>query len=184
MIYIYVLLCSNFQVSSTTYGASNSYMYMYMLSLSLLFMCYLHYIHVSVSVFEYSSLLRTYPAHDSTSILLVRSANYRKHVESVREWYSTQHHNWQQVDGERSQWWVWEKAREVALTSAKQIQHYLARITSGEYNINLSTRTCVCTHSPIASHCKRKVTKGRCVKLFGVYTCTFAYSCIIYSRWH
>jgi adenylate/nucleoside-diphosphate kinase len=74
---------------------------------------------------------RTYPVHDSTSILLVRSANYRKHVESVREWYSTQHHNWQQVDGERSRWWVWEKTREVALTSARQIQHYLARITSG-----------------------------------------------------
>ena len=79
------------------------------------------------------SLLRTYPVHDSTSILLVRSANYRKHVESVREWYSTQHHNWQQVDGERSRWWVWEKTREVALTSARHIQHYLARITSGEY---------------------------------------------------
>ena len=74
---------------------------------------------------------RTYPAHDSANILLVRSANYHKHVEHVREWYSTQHHNWVQVDGERSQWWVGDGTRNIALTSARQIQHYLARITSG-----------------------------------------------------
>ena len=98
-------------------------MYMYMLDLSISCDTYITCI---------CTLLRTYPAHESTSILLVRSANYCNHVESVREWYSTHHHNWQQVDGERSQWWVWEKAREVALTSAKQIQRYLARITSGE----------------------------------------------------
>jgi adenylate/nucleoside-diphosphate kinase len=75
---------------------------------------------------------RTYPAHDSAGILLVRSEKYRKQVESVRAWYSSQHHNWLLLDRERSQWWVWEEVREMALTSASQIQHYLHRITSGQ----------------------------------------------------
>ena len=83
------------------------------------------------------SIFRSYPVHDSANILLVRSANYHKHIESVREWYSTQHHNWLQVDGERSQWWVWEEAKEKALTSARQIQYYLARITSGTYTCHV-----------------------------------------------
>ena len=94
-----------------------------------------YYIHMYVAIIYHiktcATAPRSYPSHDSANILLVRSANYRKHVESVREWYSGQHHNWTQVDGERSQWWVWEEAREEALTSARHIQHYLARITSG-----------------------------------------------------
>ena len=79
------------------------------------------------------SFCRSYPVHDSANILLVHSANYHKHVESVREWYSTQHHNWLQLDGQRSQWWVWDKTRHITVTSAQQIQNYLVRITSGLY---------------------------------------------------
>ena len=96
---------------------------------------------------------RTYPMHDSAGILLVRSNNYRKHVDSVREWYQTQHHNWLCVDGEKSQWWVWERVRESTLSSARRVQHYLSRITAGEYNytllgsVNLNTLyTCTCSY--------------------------------------
>lgn len=97
-------------------------------------MAYIMNVYTCMYIFVHCHLmspLRTYPVHDSANILLVRSANYRKHVESVREWYSNQHHNWLQVDGERSQWYVWEAVKEKALTSAQHIQHYLARITSG-----------------------------------------------------
>ena len=86
-----------------------------------------------IILFIWCVAFRSYPVHDSTNILLVRLANYRKHVEGVREWYSTQHHNWLLVDGERSQWWVLEKTRQMALMSARQIQQYLARIMDGLY---------------------------------------------------
>ena len=79
------------------------------------------------------SLFREYPVHDSAVILQERSAKYHKHIESVRDWYSNQHHNWFQVNGERSQWWVWQETKKLAVSSARQIQHYLARITSGVY---------------------------------------------------
>ena len=76
-------------------------------------------------------LFRDYPVHDSANILLVRSNKYQKQMERVREWYCTQHHNWLQVNGEHSQWWVWEEVKKLAVTSAHQIQLYLSRITSG-----------------------------------------------------
>ena len=101
-------------------------------------------------VILYETFSRTYPVHDSAAILLVRSGNYRKHVESVKEWYKQQHNNWFSVDGERSQWWVWENVRLCALNSARQIQLYLARITSGTYihvyTYVQCTCTCTCTY--------------------------------------
>ncbi|CAI8010883.1 Adenylate kinase 9 [Geodia barretti] len=80
---------------------------------------------------EKVSIDRDYPVHDSANILLVRSNKYQKQMERVREWYCTQHHNWLQVNGEHSQWWVWEEVKKLAVTSAHQIQLYLSRITSG-----------------------------------------------------
>ena len=74
---------------------------------------------------------RLQPLHDSDSILLVRSSHYRKHVGAVREWYNQEHDNWHVVNGEQSQWWVWNKVRGHALHYALQIQQYLTRITAG-----------------------------------------------------
>ena len=50
----------------------------------------------------------------------------------MRAWYTKEHDNWSSIDGERSQWWVWERVHKKALHSAQQIQQYLARITEGE----------------------------------------------------
>ena len=82
---------------------------------------------------------KPYPLHDSPSIMLIRSGHYRKHVEAVRRWYEEQHDNWHVVDGERNKWYVWSKARTVALHTAQQIQQYLLRVTQGEFACKIDT---------------------------------------------
>ena len=73
-----------------------------------------------------------YPVHDSASIMLIRGGHYRKHLDSVRDWYQQQHDNWCTVDGERNKWFVWTQTSERALQSSRQIQLYLSRVTTGE----------------------------------------------------
>ena len=77
---------------------------------------------------------RTYPLHDSDSILLLKTNNYRKQLEAVKKWYINEYDNWHTVSGEASRWWMWDKTRKYALTSAQQIQQYLSRVSSGENN--------------------------------------------------
>ena len=74
---------------------------------------------------------RTQPLHDSTAILLVRSSHYYKQVEAVKKWYTQEHDNWHTVDGQASKWWVWQTVRGHTLTSACQIQQYMANVNSG-----------------------------------------------------
>ena len=73
-----------------------------------------------------------YPVHDSASIMLIRGGHYRKHLDSVREWYQHQHDNWYGVDGERNKWFIWRQISDRALQTSRQIQLYLSRVTSGE----------------------------------------------------
>eukprot|EP00731_Ephydatia_muelleri_P001087 Em0001g1087a len=61
-----------------------------------------------------TSSSRKHPMHDSPAILLTRSGQYYKHREGIYQWYSQQHDNWNTVDGERSQWWVWNEVRNKA----------------------------------------------------------------------
>eukprot|EP00731_Ephydatia_muelleri_P001091 Em0001g1091a len=75
-----------------------------------------------------TSSSRKHPMHDSPAILLTRSGQYYKHREGIYQWYSQQHDNWNTVDGERSQWWVWNEVRSKALFTAVQIQQYIDRI--------------------------------------------------------
>ena len=51
----------------------------------------------------------------------------------MREWYKEQHRNWVAVDGERSKWWVWNRAAEEGKRSVRKIQTYLQRVTDGKY---------------------------------------------------
>lgn len=74
---------------------------------------------------------RKHPKHDSPAILLIRSGQYHKQRESIYQWYSQQHDNWNTVDGERSQWWVWNEVRSKVLYTAAQIQQYIDRIRKG-----------------------------------------------------
>lgn len=79
-----------------------------------------------------TSSSRKHPMHDSPAILLIRSSQYYKHRPAIHQWYSQQHDNWNTVDGERSQWWVWNEVRSKALYAAMQIQQYIDRIRKGK----------------------------------------------------
>lgn len=102
-----------------------------------------------------------YPLHDSHRIQLIRLSGYHKHIEAVKEWYVKEHDNWYSLDGERSQWFVWEKVRQIALATSQQIQHYLERIGKGQdhkplLNGPYSDLGCVCIINSIFFICYRK----------------------------
>ena len=75
---------------------------------------------------------RTMPIHDSAQILAIKLASWKKEIAGVREYYSDEHDNMKSLDGERSKWWVWNRATEVAKESVQQIQVYLQRIADGK----------------------------------------------------
>ena len=85
------------------------------------------------------ALKKPYPLHNSSSIMLIRSGHYKKHVKDVRSWYQQQHDNWHMVDGERNKWFVWVHVRDKALHTAQQIQQYLLRVTTGEDHFTCHT---------------------------------------------
>ena len=87
---------------------------------------------------------RTQPLHDSPAILAIRSSHYHKNIEAVRNWYRGEHNNHVRVDGGQSVWWVWNKVNGHALNSAQQIQHYLHRITNGNFSLFLLMATSKC----------------------------------------
>ncbi|XP_077977825.1 adenylate kinase 9-like isoform X2 [Glandiceps talaboti] len=74
---------------------------------------------------------RSLPLHDSAQILAIRMAAWQKEISPVREWYKDQHRNWIPISGERSKWWVWQKAGEEGRKSVHQIQTYLQKISDG-----------------------------------------------------
>ena len=80
----------------------------------------------------YFLMFRIYPLHDSHRVQLIRLSSYQKHIGAVKEWYVNEHDNWYSLDGERSQWFVWEKAKQIALATSQHIQHYLERIGKGQ----------------------------------------------------
>ena len=80
-------------------------------------------------------LNRVQPLHDSDSILLLKGKCYQKHLESVKQWYK-EYNNWHSINGEASQWQVWDATRKCALLTAQQIQQYLFKISSGVYDVS------------------------------------------------
>ena len=74
---------------------------------------------------------RPFPLHDSHRIQLIRLNNYRQHIGAVKDWYTNQHDNWYSMDGQRSQWCLWETVKDIALATSQQIQQYLERIGKG-----------------------------------------------------
>ena len=82
-------------------------------------------------------MFRIYPLHDSHRVQLIRLSNYQKHIGAVKDWYVNEHDNWYSLDGERSQWFVWEKAKQIALATSQHIQHYLERIGKGQAHSSL-----------------------------------------------
>lgn len=82
-----------------------------------------------------SLVCRAFPLHDSHRIQLIRLNNFRQHIGAVKEWYINEHDNWYSLDGARSQWFVWEAVKEIALATSQQIQQYLEKIGKGELYI-------------------------------------------------
>lgn len=80
------------------------------------------------------AICRLYPVHDSDSILLVRLKHYIDNIELIKSWYEQEHDNWHEIEAVNSRWKVWNECRKLALFSAKQIQQYLSRISSGRLN--------------------------------------------------
>ncbi|KAI8520846.1 adenylate kinase [Branchiostoma belcheri] len=79
-----------------------------------------------------SSPNRTLPLHDSPQIMAIKLAAWQEQVGGVRKWYQSEHRNWLGVDGERSKWWVWNKAKNESHKSVQQIQTYLKSIGQGK----------------------------------------------------
>ncbi|KAH3738545.1 hypothetical protein DPMN_045182 [Dreissena polymorpha] len=75
---------------------------------------------------------RIQPLHDSAQILAVKLGAYNRNIGVVRQWYETEHMNYRLMDGERSKWWVWNTALDLARESVRQIQTYLQRISDGK----------------------------------------------------
>jgi len=74
---------------------------------------------------------RVLPLHDSAEIFTIKMAAWHNEIEPVRSWYQKEHDNWSTVAGDRSKWWVWNSALEIARKSVVQIQTYLQRISEG-----------------------------------------------------
>ena len=74
---------------------------------------------------------RTYPVHDSHTIISIRLACWKREVEAVREWYKNVQRNWTGIDGTRSKWLVWQTALDEAKRNIQDIQVYLVKIAEG-----------------------------------------------------
>ena len=100
--------------------------------------------------------------HDSAQILAIKLGAWKKEITAVRDWYANENSNLVEVDGERSKWWVWNKALEIGKQSVVQIQAYLQRVSEGECTFSyiftwlaaLSLEMCwfyYCTHQGLSA---------------------------------
>lgn len=69
-----------------------------------------------------NTFYRTYPKHDSAQIVTVKINSFHKNIEEIRKWYNTQHMNYDLIKVEKSKWWVWNEALDIARNSVKTIQ--------------------------------------------------------------
>uniref|UniRef100_A0A8C9DUK7 Adenylate kinase 9 n=2 Tax=Prolemur simus TaxID=1328070 RepID=A0A8C9DUK7_PROSS len=73
-----------------------------------------------------------YPLHNSTQIIAVKNAKYRKNIGEIRQYYEEQHQNWYVIDGFHSKWWVWNEVIKKVQMVNKYMQTYLERIKEGK----------------------------------------------------
>lgn len=55
-------------------------------------------------------------------IVTIKINAYYKHIEEVRQWYKTEHMNYEAIKVEKSKWWVWNEVLETAKKSVATIQ--------------------------------------------------------------
>jgi adenylate/nucleoside-diphosphate kinase len=75
---------------------------------------------------------RILPLHDSAQIFVVKMAAFHNAVGAIRDWYEKEHDNWIRIPADRSRWWVWNAALDIASKLVIQIQTYLQRIAEGK----------------------------------------------------
>uniref|UniRef100_A0A2K6GFB4 Adenylate kinase 9 n=1 Tax=Propithecus coquereli TaxID=379532 RepID=A0A2K6GFB4_PROCO len=73
-----------------------------------------------------------YPLHNSTQIIAVKNAKYRKNIGEIRQYYQEQHQNWYVIDGFHNKWWVWNEIIKKVQMVNKYMQTYLERIKEGK----------------------------------------------------
>ena len=69
-----------------------------------------------------SGYCRAYPKHDSAQIATVKINSFYQNIEEIRKWYTNEHMNYDLVKVEKSKWWVWNEALELAEKCVKTIQ--------------------------------------------------------------
>lgn len=72
------------------------------------------------------------PLHNSKMAHMMRVQAYLRHSAEVQQWYEVQHRNWHSVDGQGSQWKVWESTTQLVAPRLKEIQLYIDQIPQGE----------------------------------------------------
>ena len=70
--------------------------------------------------------------HDSAQISTIKLAASQKEMGALRDWYTKQHANWVGIPGQKSKWWVWNRAVALAKEGVMTIQEYLQRVADGE----------------------------------------------------
>ncbi|CAJ1078426.1 adenylate kinase 9 isoform X4 [Xyrichtys novacula] len=70
--------------------------------------------------------------HDSSKILHIRHSCYKQEMQPVRQHFQQQYQNWILLDGEKSQWWMWDCILKEISISMRCINNFLERIQSNQ----------------------------------------------------
>ncbi|XP_034555304.1 adenylate kinase 9 isoform X2 [Notolabrus celidotus] len=70
--------------------------------------------------------------HDSSEILSIRNSCYKQEMEHVRQHFQKQYQNLIRLDGEKSQWWIWNSILKEISISMKCFHNFLERVQSGQ----------------------------------------------------
>ena len=78
-----------------------------------------------------SACYRVLPLHDSGRILTIKLSAWQREISDIREYYTSEHSNWDSLNGNKSKWWLWNETLNIGKKSIVQIQQYLQRLAEG-----------------------------------------------------
>jgi adenylate/nucleoside-diphosphate kinase len=67
--------------------------------------------------------------NDSPEIIGYKMREWKVEIGFIRDWYSNEHKNFIQIDGNLSKWAIWNEARQIGFQSVNLIQVYLNRVS-------------------------------------------------------
>uniref|UniRef100_UPI00358F4386 adenylate kinase 9-like n=1 Tax=Myxine glutinosa TaxID=7769 RepID=UPI00358F4386 len=98
-----------------------------------------------------------HPDNEGPEILALKSLHYGEHIMSLRDSYEHRFQNWQEIDGGRSKWWVWEHVLDVVINATRQLQVYVDNINHGRaaciLGLCFTTEECEARLSEFGSYC-------------------------------